>query len=151
MNQKFFTYVLKSERDGHLYVGLTSDLRRRIEEHNKGKVRSTKSRKPLKLVYYEEYEDKTSGRKREMFLKSGQGRLYLKNRLKELANEAVSPAKGGPRVQIPASPPLSEGQWHWTCRRAKGSLRFDRVAPLSFWMIQRFTRMELLILRGSTF
>jgi putative endonuclease len=95
MNQKFYTYVLKSERNGHLYVGFTSDLKRRIEEHNKGKVRSTKNRKPLRLVYYEEYGDKTSGRKREIFLKSGQGRLYLKNRRKELANEAVSPAESG--------------------------------------------------------
>ncbi|HEX7401005.1 MAG TPA: GIY-YIG nuclease family protein [candidate division Zixibacteria bacterium] len=105
MNQKFFTYVLKSERDGHLYVGLTSNLKRRVEEHNKGKVRSTKSRKPLRVVYYEEYEDKTSGRKREIFLKSGQGRLYLKNKLIELASGAVSPAEGGSRVRIPASPP----------------------------------------------
>jgi len=46
-------------------------------------------------VYYEEHEDKTSGRKKEIFLKSGQGRLYLKNRLKELESWAVSPAEGG--------------------------------------------------------
>ncbi len=82
-------------------------------------------------MYYEEYEDKTLGRKREIFLKSGQGRLYLKNRLKELESWAVSPAEGGslpdnwqagasggktlyrevPRVRIPASPLLSEEQW----------------------------------------
>jgi putative endonuclease len=87
--------VLRSKRDEHLYIGFTSDLRKRVDEHNKGKVRSTKSRRPLSLVFYEEYEDKTLGRKREIFLKSGQGRLYLKNRLKELASRAVSPAEGG--------------------------------------------------------
>jgi putative endonuclease len=87
MIQKYYTYVLKSERDDHLYIGYTSDLRKRIDEHNKGKVRSTKSRRPLSLVYYEEYEDKTSGRKREIFLKSGQGRLFLKNKLKEFSTD----------------------------------------------------------------
>jgi putative endonuclease len=85
MTQKYYTYVLKSERDDRLYIGSTSNLRRRINEHNKGEVRSTKGRRPLRLVYYEEHEDKTSGRKREIFLKSGQGRLFLKNELKELA------------------------------------------------------------------
>jgi putative endonuclease len=85
VNQKYFTYVLRSEHDGHLYIGHTSDLRKRIREHNKGKVRSTKGRRPLSLVYYEEYEDRTSGRKREIFLKSGQGRLFLKNKLEETA------------------------------------------------------------------
>jgi putative endonuclease len=84
MSQKCYTYVLKSERDDHLYVGFTSDLRKRFDEHNRGKVRSTKSRRPLSLVYYEEHENKTSARKREIFLKSGQGRLFLKNKLEDM-------------------------------------------------------------------
>ena len=86
MTQKYYTYVLKSESDEHLYIGFTSHLRKRVDEHNKGKVRSTKRRKPLSLVYYEEFGDKTSARKREIFLKSGQGRLFLKNKLKEWLN-----------------------------------------------------------------
>jgi len=84
MSRKYYTYVLKSERDDHLYVGFTSNLRKRFDEHNRGKVRSTKSRRPLSLVYYEEHENKTSGRKREIFLKSGQGRLFLKNKLEDM-------------------------------------------------------------------
>jgi putative endonuclease len=84
MSRKYYTYVLKSERDHHLYVGFISDLRKRVDEHNRGKVRSTKSRRPLSLVYYEEHENKTSGRKREIFLKSGQGRLFLKNKLEDM-------------------------------------------------------------------
>jgi putative endonuclease len=84
MSRKYYTYVLKSERDYHLYVGFTSNLRKRFDEHNRGKVRSTKSRRPLSLVYYEEHENKTSGRKREIFLKSGQGRLFLKNKLEDM-------------------------------------------------------------------
>ena len=82
MNHKYFVYVLKSGVDNHIYTGLTSDLAKRVDEHNRGKVRSTKSRRPFQLVYYEEHEDKTAGRKRELFLKSGQGRLFLREKLK---------------------------------------------------------------------
>ena len=104
MTPKYSTYVLKSERDGHLYIGFTSNLEKRVKEHNRGKVRSTKSRKPLNLVYFEEHDDRTLARKREILLKSGQGRLFLKSKLEELgigrrtansANGAVSPAEGG--------------------------------------------------------
>jgi len=83
MIQKYYTYVLKSERDGHLYIGLTSNLRKRVNEHNRGKVRSTKGRRPFSLVYREEYENKILARKREIFLKSGQGRLFVKAKLEE--------------------------------------------------------------------
>ena len=79
----FHTYVLRSERDGRLYVGSTSNLSKRIDEHNRGKVRSTKGRRPFSLVYREEYENKIMARKREIFLKSGQGRLFLKAKLEE--------------------------------------------------------------------
>ena len=78
----YYTYVLKSEKDGHLYIGLTSGLEKRVHQHNQGKVSSTKARRPFKLRYYEEYQDKTTARKREIFLKSGQGRLFLQKRLK---------------------------------------------------------------------
>ncbi len=48
-----YVYVLKSLRDGKKYTGSTINLRRRIEEHNAGKVRSTKSRLPLVLFGYQ--------------------------------------------------------------------------------------------------
>ena len=54
----FFTYILKSLRDGELYIGFTQDLKSRVEEHNSGKVFSTRTRKPFKLIYYEAYSDK---------------------------------------------------------------------------------------------
>ncbi len=85
MTQKYYTYVLRSERDNYLYIGSTSNLRRRVDEHNGGKVRSTKSRRPLSLVYHEEHQDKTSARKREIFLKSGEGKLLLKSKIKKTA------------------------------------------------------------------
>jgi putative endonuclease len=85
---------------------MTSDLRKRVSEHNRGKVRSTKSRRPLHLAYCEGFSDKTSARKRELFLKSGQGRMFLQTRIREseekkhrtqpeVFRRAVSPAEGG--------------------------------------------------------
>ena len=49
----FYTYVLQSEKDGKKYVGYTKNLKSRFEQHQKGKVKSTKDRRPLKLIYYE--------------------------------------------------------------------------------------------------
>jgi len=48
-----YVYVLRSKVDGKNYVGYTKNLKLRFEQHNKGLVRSTKNRKPLKLIYYE--------------------------------------------------------------------------------------------------
>jgi len=49
----FYVYVLRSKSDGKLYIGYTSDLRKRINEHNNGLVQSIRPRMPLTLVYYE--------------------------------------------------------------------------------------------------
>ena len=49
----FYTYVLQSGKDGKQYVGFTQDLRSRFDQHQKGRVESTKSRRPLKIIYYE--------------------------------------------------------------------------------------------------
>ncbi|MCB9218738.1 MAG: GIY-YIG nuclease family protein [Ignavibacteriales bacterium] len=75
----FTVYVLKSLNDHKKYIGFTSDLSRRITEHNNGLVKSTKHRKPLELVYYEEYKTKAEAMKREKFFKSGKGREFLNN------------------------------------------------------------------------
>ena len=50
----FYTYILLSEKDNKFYYGYTKDLKLRIEQHNKGKVQSTRFRKPLRLIYYED-------------------------------------------------------------------------------------------------
>ncbi len=73
----FYIYVLKSCIYNNRYVGYTADIEKRISEHNSGKVRYTKGRMPWKLIYKEEYLTKTEARKRELFLKSGQGRKFL--------------------------------------------------------------------------
>jgi len=77
----FYTYVLKSRKDGNLYIGFSSDLKRRISEHNKGLVEITKNRRPFDLIYYEACLDKEKAIEREKVLKTGFGRSYLKRRL----------------------------------------------------------------------
>lgn len=76
-------YILKSLKDSDLYFGYTSDLRKRFKEHNLGIAKSTKSRKPFSLVYYEAYASKQDAMDRENNLKLRAKALrQLKNRIK---------------------------------------------------------------------
>ena len=77
----FYTYVLKSKKDGKLYVGFTDDLKRRFNEHNYGLAKSTKDRRPFELVYYEACNDRDKALKREKYFKTGFGRRFLKDRM----------------------------------------------------------------------
>ena len=53
-----FSYILKSEKDNGIYIGSTKDLKDRyLNQHQKGKIKSTKSRRPLALIYFEEFDD----------------------------------------------------------------------------------------------
>ncbi len=78
----YYTYVLLSEKDGKHYTGYTQDLKLRFEQHQKGLVESTKYRRPLKIIYYEACLDQEDAMRREKYLKSYQGRMYLAKRLK---------------------------------------------------------------------
>ena len=77
----YYTYILKSKKDGKLYTGSTNDLRKRLSQHNKGESTYTKGRGPFELIYYEACLLENKARSRELFLKSGMGKRYLKNRL----------------------------------------------------------------------
>jgi len=77
----WYVYVLRSLQDGTHYTGFTGDLRQRLEEHNAGKVTSTKDRKPFELVYYEASRNQKDALHRERYLKSTYGKRYIKNRL----------------------------------------------------------------------
>ncbi|NJN50287.1 MAG: GIY-YIG nuclease family protein [Polaribacter sp.] len=79
----FYVYVLKSIVDGRLYKGFTQDIGKRLKEHNFGKTKSTKGYKPWVLIYSEEVETRKDARESEKYLKSGIGREFLKNVLKE--------------------------------------------------------------------
>jgi len=73
----YYVYVLKSLKDNQLYVGFTDNLKRRLEEHNKGKNLSTKSRRPFKLIYFEALPTLEEAVEREKFYKSGRGHEVL--------------------------------------------------------------------------
>lgn len=73
-----YVYVLKNLKDGNLYVGCTGDLQKRIGQHAAGKVHSTKGRRPVELIYKEEYADKHEAFKRERFYKTPIGKRELK-------------------------------------------------------------------------
>ena len=81
-NMYYYVYVLISENDNKFYTGYTSDLRKRVEEHNKGIVASTKNRRPLRLIYFEGCLNQQDSTRREKYLKSGNGKIYIRNRMK---------------------------------------------------------------------
>jgi len=78
----YYTYVLQSKKDDKFYVGFAKDLKLRFEQHSKGLVDSTRDRRPLTLIYYEACLNQEDAAKREKYLKSYHGRMFLKNRLK---------------------------------------------------------------------
>jgi len=78
----YYVYVLKSDKDNKNYVGYTKNLKLRFEQHKKGKVKSTKNRKPLKLIYYEVCLNQQDTTHREKYLKTYHGKMFLRNRLK---------------------------------------------------------------------
>lgn len=78
----YYVYVLYSLKDNGFYVGFTPTIRARLAKHKKGLVFSTKSRLPVILMYYEVCRFQKDARAREKYLKSGMGKRYLQNRLK---------------------------------------------------------------------
>jgi putative endonuclease len=75
----FFTYILKSLKDGKYYYGSTINIVDRLAYHNKRKVKSTKSRAPLIVHYSEKFATRVEAVRRERFFKSIVGYLWLKN------------------------------------------------------------------------
>jgi putative endonuclease len=80
----YYVYVLKSRKDGNLYIGQTSNLDRRLQYHNSGRVKSTKRRIPFKLIYVEEFTNRKEAMKREKLLKDIESRDF-KRMLRNIA------------------------------------------------------------------
>jgi putative endonuclease len=78
----YYTYVLQSTVDMKFYTGYTKDLKLRFKQHNKRLVDSTKDRTPLDLIYYEACLDQNDATKREKYLKSYHGKMFIRKRLK---------------------------------------------------------------------
>ena len=79
-------YVLKSLIDGEFYVGCTSDISNRLEYHNRGRVKSTKHRRPFVLVYQEDYDSKYKAFEIEKYYKTAKGKKDLKNKMASSSN-----------------------------------------------------------------
>lgn len=71
MNQFYFVYVLQSERDSKFYTGYTKNIELRFKQHQKGLVKSTKDRRPLKLIYFEACLNQQDATHREKYLPCG--------------------------------------------------------------------------------
>jgi putative endonuclease len=78
----YYIYVLQSIKDNKLYSGYTDNLKRRFEDHNKGRVRSTKLRRPFTLIYYEAFQHQQDATAREKYFKTQWGRNFLRKILK---------------------------------------------------------------------
>ena len=82
----YYIYVLLSEKDKLFYTGYTSDLKARLSMHNTGRVASTANRRPLKLIYFEGCLHQQDATRREKYLKSGNGKIYIRSRLRHFFN-----------------------------------------------------------------
>jgi putative endonuclease len=78
----YYTYVLQSFKDNQFYAGFTENLKLRFEHHSKGRVESTRQRRPLELIYYEACLNIEDAIRRERYFKTHHGKMFLKRRLK---------------------------------------------------------------------
>lgn len=78
----FYVYVLQSQVSGYLYVGYSANLKRRLREHLNHKVCSTAKLTELELIHYEAYKSDLDAHRRELYLKTTQGKKMLKIMLK---------------------------------------------------------------------
>jgi len=76
----YFVYVLKSLKDGNLYIGRTKNFERRFKEHNYGRVQSTKSRRPFILLEKIEVSSEEESIKLELKYKEGYKREEIKRK-----------------------------------------------------------------------
>ena len=87
LSERYYVYILFSLKDHKFYVGYTVDLKKRLILHSKGLVKSTRLRRPFKLIHYEYFIDKDDAKAREKFLKSGFGRSQMKEALKRTLSQ----------------------------------------------------------------
>jgi putative endonuclease len=77
-----YVYLLQSEMDGHQrYLGITSNLKQRLADHNAGKSSHTSKYLPWKLVTYVAFSNERRAELFERYLKSGSGHAFARKRL----------------------------------------------------------------------
>jgi len=77
----YYVYILKSLRDGSNYIGITTDLRKRLQEHNFKGLKFTTAKQPYKVIWYSAFLDKIKAYKFEKYLKTGSGIAFLRKHL----------------------------------------------------------------------
>ncbi|MFQ6032748.1 MAG: GIY-YIG nuclease family protein [Candidatus Zixiibacteriota bacterium] len=76
---RFFLYILQSQKNGKYYIGITKDIETRLDQHNRGVGKSTRSSRPWRLVYTEEYNTWSEAARREREIKNQKNRSYIEN------------------------------------------------------------------------
>ncbi len=79
----YYVYILLLS-NRQLYTGFSADLNARVEDHEKGKVASTKERRPLELIHAERYNLESDARRREKFLKTTEGKRLLRMQIRDI-------------------------------------------------------------------
>jgi len=92
-------YILQSLKDNRTYVGYAIDVWARLLEHNSGKVRATKHRRPLEVLYTELCKTLKDAKRREKYWKSGGGRRKLKLYFKEGFPPSFA-GRGSPKLKL---------------------------------------------------
>ena len=82
MDNFWYVYVLKSDRDGKFYIGSTNNLERRVKEHQLGKNISTAKRLPMELIYFEGHRSQEDAVRREKYFKTTKGKVTLRQILR---------------------------------------------------------------------
>lgn len=77
MVPSWYVYILRSQRDGRFYTGVTTDVSRRLEQHNAGKVKATRYMRPFTVVYVEPHVDSTEAKKREYYIKAQKSHKFI--------------------------------------------------------------------------
>ncbi|MBI2673956.1 MAG: GIY-YIG nuclease family protein [Candidatus Zambryskibacteria bacterium] len=83
----YCVYILQSQKDKSLYIGYTTNIGKRLAEHNSGKSQATRPFRPYELIYYEAFIDMKDAKSREEYLKSGWGRRTINKLLKNYFSE----------------------------------------------------------------
>lgn len=79
----YYVYVLNSLSRTYIYVGISNNTDRRINQHNRGQNKTTRPYRPFEIILIEQYSSRAEARKREVYLKSGAGKEFLKSLIKK--------------------------------------------------------------------
>jgi putative endonuclease len=83
----YYVYAIKSVHRNYIYVGISSNIARRLDQHNKGQNKSTKPYRPFFLFFHELLDSREKAREREIYFKHSSGKRFLRKLLNEYLKE----------------------------------------------------------------